>query len=218
MYRHVASRSHRRAEAPDYEPVDPEWEEPAISDERRSPSVSGGDAPGEPASAGIVDAGEIDALQAEVRASAHDDLPPVLGAPEGPGVDPLTAPQRALLALFAEHPALRFPGVDHPALETEAQAARALAVAVDRARAAMAMAEKALADRQQELQRLYVQAHEYASIFARDDEALRAALEPITLRATEAPKRKRRSDDEPPKRRGRPPKSEAAELPFAAEG
>ncbi|MCA9612751.1 MAG: hypothetical protein KC586_08365, partial [Myxococcales bacterium] len=162
-------------------------------------------------------AGERRAGEHPNDAPPTDALPPVLRLvePEGPSVDPVTVPQRALLALFEGRAALRFPGIDHEVLEGEAQTVRALAIAVDRARAALALAENALADRQRELQRVYVQAHEYASIFARDDETLRAELDAISLR-NDAPKKKRRQDDEPPKRRGRPPKSEAAELPFSA--
>ncbi|MEZ4247826.1 MAG: hypothetical protein R3B99_06265 [Polyangiales bacterium] len=230
MSRSTVSRSRRRVEAPEHDSVDPEWEEPvARSDDEDAsePAAAATEAapPAEPADPTPVrkatarksDASPVGDDMPSTDAPSSDALPPVLRLvePEGPSVDPVTVPQRALLTLFEDRAALRFPGIDHEVLEGEAQTVRALAIAVDRARAALALAEGALADRQRELERVYVQAHEYASIFARDDETLRAELDAISLR-NDGPKKKRRQDDEPPKRRGRPPKSEAAELPFSA--
>jgi hypothetical protein len=197
MSRSLASRSRRapKSEPSDVLDADPEWEEPTFE---ADPSPEGGDA-----------------LPAVLRDDVEDGE--VAREDRTPCVDPVSAPQRALIELFTARAELRFPGVDAKVLEARAASVRALAEEVERARALLARAEAALGQGQRELGALAERAHEYARIFARTDAELAAALESIVLRPEAAPKRRRREETtEAPKRRGRPPKTEAVELPFAA--
>ncbi|MCU0676712.1 MAG: hypothetical protein MUE69_28445 [Myxococcota bacterium] len=186
-----------RRRPPEPEAIDPEWEEPAFDLE-----VS-------------------EALPPVLRADESEpelDDSEVREVDRTPCVDPVSAPQRALIELFASRAELRFPGVDAKVLEARAASVRALAEEVERARDRLARAEAELTLGRKALGALAEQAHEYARIFGRSDPELTTALEAIVLR--EETKRRRR-DGAPeapktPKRRGRPPKTTAVELPFAA--
>lgn len=198
MSRSIASRARRSPKSDPSEVLDadPEWDEPTFE----------------------VDASEgtPEALPAVLRDDADDAEP--IEEDRTPCVDPVSAAQRALIELFASRAELRFPGVDAKVLEARAASVRALAEEVERARALLARAEAELGQGQRELGALAERAHEYARIFARTDTELAAALETIVLRPEPAAKRRRRDEVTPeaPKRRGRPPKTAAVELPFAA--
>jgi len=197
MSRSLASRSRRspKSEPSELLDADPEWDEPTFE----------ADASSEPA----------EALPAVLRDDAEDAE---REEDRTPCVDPVSAPQRALIELFAARAELRFPGVDAKVLEARAASVRALAEEVERARALLARAEAELGQGQRELGALVDRAHEYARVFARTDAELAATLETIVLRSEPTTKRRRREEATPetPKRRGRPPKTEAVELPFAA--
>jgi hypothetical protein len=199
MSRSLASRSRRssKSEPAELLDADPEWEEPTFEVDASSE-------------------GTPEALPAVLRDDA--DEAESIEEDRTPCVDPVSAPQRALIELFASRAELRFPGVDAKVLEARAASVRALAEEVERARALLARAEADLGRGQRELGALAERAHEYASIFARTDTELAATLETIVLRPEPAAKRRRREETTPeaPKRRGRPPKTAAVELPFAA--
>lgn len=136
-------------------------------------------------------------------------------SPSTEPVDPIAAPLRALLAVFASRDDLRFPGIDATSLASAADRVRALAAEVERARAELATAESVLRTGQSELSALFELAHGYARVFARTDAELAESLDAIALHAPES-KKKKRSDEEP-RRRGRPPKAKGEELPFTAD-
>ena len=200
MSRSLATRSRRspKSEPSELLDADPEWDEPTFEVDPSS------DTP--------------EALPAVLRDADDADDAELDPEDRTPCVDPVSAPQRALIELFASRAELRFPGVDAKVLEARAASVRALAEEVERARALLARAEAELGQGQRELGALAERAHEYARIFARTDAELAASLETIVLRPEPAAKRRRREETTPeaPKRRGRPPKTTAVELPFAA--
>ena len=186
-----------RRRPPEPEAIDPEWEEPAFdleASEALPPVLR-------------ADGSEPEREDSEVREVDRT-----------PCVDPVSTPQRALIQLFASRAELRFPGVDAKVLEARAASVRALAAEVERARDRLARAEAELAQGQTALGALAEQAHEYARIFGRSDPELTAALEAIVLREDTKRRRRDGAPEAPkaPKRRGRPPKTEAVELPFTA--
>lgn len=140
-----------------------------------------------------------------------------------PQRDPVPEPIATLLDVYEAHAqALRFPEIDHEALQGLADGVRQAAAEVQRCEQALAQARRSLDEHQRALLARAERGLAYARIYAQDDPALSEQLSELELR----PRRSaaKRAGKKPPRRpaRSRRRKADASdesvtELPFAGD-